>query len=388
MLFVLTNNIDFLLDSQGGFGIHGFTPESVILSAKNILYSYLFIQIGFFLSFKEKEKIEFRNNYYVIRYAKLFFIFGLIAYLYKLGINIKGVLNYGYLYLFNPSINQSSDNLILKILVISFHVGFSLLLGSLKGNPNFRIYRNIYIIVLILNLFTGQRGETFKFILSYLIIGFSHYRKKVKFKNLIFLITLFIFSLVFIDIYRSKTNFIGLYQVFEIIFGQSKSFMILNYSIQYENILNYDFINLFSEIRSWSYSIFSRFTGVVNPITQDQYLSMKEFGHLGQKLSYITNQGNFNLGKGLGTSFIAEIFLVFGLAGQIFAGLFLGFFIAILSRRSYSSLSISFKYFIISSLLFLPRDSFLNFVSDNIITFPLILLIYYGSNLRLLPKKL
>ena len=97
---------------------------------------------------------------------------------------------------------------------------------------------------------------------------------------------------------------------------------------------------------------------------------MKEFGHLGLKLSYTLNRDKFFLGQGIGSSYLAELYLVGGKSLVLIGGVLLGYIIEFLNfkmlkNRKYLLLILMFG----SSLIFLPRDSLFAFFSTNIICY-------------------
>ena len=103
---------------------------------------------------------------------------------------------------------------------------------------------------------------------------------------------------------------------------------------------------------------------------------MKEFGHLGLKLSYTLNRDKFFLGQGIGSSYLAELYLVGGKSLVLIGGILLGYLIEFLNfkmlkNRKHLLLILMFG----SSLIFLPRDSLFAFFSTNIIVILLYILL-------------
>lgn len=277
------------------------------------------------------------------------------------------VFSEGYLSLFQD--NRGRDNLVIVILNCIFTFSFYLILVSKPPLKRLKIFTIIYLFALILTLLTGQRGFA---LCQIIIISFalvSLYNLKINFKRVFLFGFLILFTAIYIGFYRSNSDFnlnSDLFVFF--VHTQGVSLQVLGYSIEYQDSLNYNFINLFSEIRSVMESAYYRIIGGKSEITSSAYLSMKEFGHLGLKLSYMLNPNKFFLGQGLGTSYIAEIYLVGGKILVLLFGLIFGFSLEFINLRiKQSKKFLLFGLLFGSSILFLPRDSLLAFISTNFI---------------------
>lgn len=386
----INNDASYLIKTYGSFGAYDFNYYTILTSTLGIVNSYYAIQIGMNVKnfiLKSPQYIS-QNSKKLERISISIFTIGVFGYLINTILKIINVYNNGYLYLFKPESEHDIQGiLIIKLGSIFIHTGYALLFSCTLKEINLKIYTRIYATLLLINLFTGQRGESFSHLLTILIIYFSRFNFKVSKKKIAFVIFIFFGLLVGIDLLRSNSKLASVNDIFEIIFGQSRSYLILNNSIIFENELNYILVNLFSEVRSWLYSIQGRIFNIRIDETQSQYAAMRKFGHLGLKLSYLTNEDSFMAGKGTGTSYIAEMYLL-GKQKVIFLhGILLGILIKYFSLFRKNVFTNSIGILIIPSILFMPRDSSLNFISNNLISFILILFISYVYRVRCISQK-
>jgi len=393
--FLELYNPGILMISKGSFKFYDYDIEVVRMSSLNIIIFIYFIDF-FYLYFK-KNIIANNSSTNFLSYKVGKFLFFLTApiYLYLISQTILTVISEGYLSIFN---NDKKDlNVFFRLSKNVIHFAFALILVSRVPRFKIKKYLLLYLSIMLFTLLTGQRGEALKFFFTALVIYSSIYEIQYDFKKILFYLV-FTFVLAFsISLYRSSESAKAIIFstsntqiVTDFVASQSKSYMILSSSIQNENSLNYTFLGLIAELRSMSGSIMSRITGINNEVNEDIYLSMKEYGHLGSTISYYLNQKQFFEGKGLGTTFIAEIFLVFGLYGQIFIAFILAFLFRQIEYIKYFSFNKSvLLFFICSSLIFIGRDTTINFISDNLIYIILLFCFYFYEKifLHILPKK-
>lgn len=360
------------------FTFYKFSPV-VQREMLSILFIHIWsIFLGFFI-FRfintPKKLIVFNFSKGIFKFSTYLFYITLPIAIYSTYVKLFLVLNDGYLSLFKD--NKNTEGLIVLICNMVFTFSFYLIISSRPPIGKLKVYAIFYYLTLLLTLLTGQRGFALCqiVIVSYAII--SLYNIKVNFFRIFIFFVGIMFLAIFIEANRSNSDFILNSDIFVLfIYGQGISLQVLGYSIEYQNILNYNFLNLFAEFRSVAESIYYRLIGEKSIITRSAYLSMKEFGHLGLKLSYTLNRDKFFLGQGIGSSYLAELYLVGGKSLVLIGGVLLGYIIEFLNfkmlkNRKYLLLILMFG----SSLIFLPRDSLFAFFSTNIIVILLYILL-------------
>jgi oligosaccharide repeat unit polymerase len=391
MFCALSGDTSYLTETIGAFGGYNFNYPTITTTTLCIINSYFAIQIGLIIK-KFKTNTEVLNVSNIKRLDKIsiiLFLIGGLGFIINLYLKLLSVYRYGYLYLFTGQVeNDIQENIIIKVSGVIFHIGYAILFCSSEKGKKLKTYTLIYVILLLLNLLSGQRGESFSILITILIIYFARFNYQISIKSILILGVCFLILLVGIDIFRDSRQILSLFEIIEIFFGQSKSYIIINNSIVYESQINYKLINLFSEIRSWLYSIQGRLLGVTVDATQNQYASMKEFGHLGQTLSYLTNEGSFMIGKGIGSSYIAELYLLGKQKVILIHGLIFGIILSYFSTYKNKIFNNVLAIVMIPSILFMPRDSTLSILSNNIIAISIIFIIYYAYRIRWISKKL
>jgi oligosaccharide repeat unit polymerase len=360
-------NIDF--SQTISFSQYSYNSE-VQFEMLTILFVHLWaIFLGSFFTVNKllypKYPIIFNTN--LFRFSKRFFFFSLVPTFYVVITKLLYVLENGYLSLFMD--NKESNSLFLIILSSLFSFSFYLNIISKPPIQKLRPLIFIYVTYLLINLATGQRGFALTELLIIFYVVTQIYNIKINLLRMGFIFIFILTSSIYLGIARQEADFDIDPELLNLFFyGQGISLQVLGYSIEYQNILNYEFIHLFSEFRSVLESIYYRLIGGKSEITQSAYLSMKEFGHLGLKLSYLNSPEKFFLGKGLGTSYLAEVFLVGGKFLVLIIGIIIGYLFQNISSKINSNANVTLFVLIFGgSFLFFARDSLLAFISTNII---------------------
>jgi DNA-binding transcriptional regulator YiaG len=297
----------------------------------------------------------------------VFWLFGLVVFILLL-VKIYFVSKFGYLYLFDP-INELKGE---KILLQFFPLICSLVFASRLSGDKSRLYV-LFILIIILSLFTGQRGFFVKNAIGLFIIYTLSKEVRISLSKIAFTVILIfaLFHIAFIRVDSSVKQ-----SSFAIILNVvSTSYGILTVVERDKEHLDLPSKSMFAEIRSIVESVVYFVTGGTNPYVQSDKDSLKRYMHSGQFLSNHYNPSAVNLGKGLGTGNLIEAKLIFGNYGLLVV-MFLIILFASVGRVSLNPLNIPFIYSFAGSVFFWPRDSLFAPLSDNLVLIILLFLLF------------
>jgi len=238
-----------------------------------------------------------------------------------------------------------------------------------------------------LSLATGQRGIGFLFLVfsSFYLIQLGKI-KLTKTKILVFVSILYTVSVAFEIFRRGGENISGVGVLLEGIpnffWRGSVSSSLLVYSIDYKEVLDYSFVDLFGNIKYLIDYYITKLSGG-SPISNMMEANALRYKLFGPYLSYTVNPKMYGLGLALGGSYVAQLFALGNETAQIIGGLFVGYTISLF----YSFLS-SEKFFIrflgfnfLLSFIYIPRDNLLDFLTEYWIVY--IALFTYISLIKL-----
>ena len=346
------------------FFINRYVSISVLNRAIfNLIISLICYNIGSMIY-----KINSRHRYYndaisyfpsnVIsdKYLYTIIAVGFLAKFYFLYQILLEIISKGYLSLFIGEISINR-NLILMFLEAFYEIGIFLLISQNK-----KLNKLSYFIIFsypILSLSTGQRGLA---LLSFIFILFYMYKLgRIKIKliwsllNVVFLVLLS----VFIGYARDSNEFViqDIGQTFfDFFYGQGISLSVIVATIDYNNYIDYSFLDLFGHIRYlieyyWGKLIF-------NPIKDvDLTLQAEEYKWYGQYISSILNQDMYYMGLGLGSSYIAQFYAIGKEFAQILGGIFVGYISSYLYSLLHSKKIFNrfFSFHVLILFIFIPR---------------------------------
>ncbi|HBM7525933.1 TPA: O6 family O-antigen polymerase, partial [Escherichia coli] len=231
-------------------------------------------------------------------------------------------------------------------LICAFHIQF-------RTNKKFLF---IAICIAAFSTLKGSRSEAITFLLTVTCIYFN----EVKTRNLRLLITMiFVFSVIFvisefISMWRTGGSFFQLMQgnnpVINFVYGMGVSYLSIYQSVKLQLLSGgYNVTYLFSQLIITCSSIFN------------VKLSLPEisYSHLA---SYTANPELYNLGFGLGGSYLAESFLAFGLIGCFIIPFLLLLNLNVLEKYTKNKPIIYFVYYsVLPPILFTPRETLFYF---------------------------
>lgn len=237
-----------------------------------------------------------------------------------------------------------------------------LYLSTFPKRKDSLIVTGIYCIYLIATIFTGGRGSfvigIIVFIIYYIYRQYTFKEKYINKKVIIIMGIVGIVVIIFLssyNVWRNKAtieNFNLINQFKQFFIDQSGSVNLISYVQKYKDQLpdtnkNYTFGILINVL-----------------LNNNEYISKTNtentalYGNnLGATLSYLVMKSAFLRGHGLGTQYIAELYVDFSYAGVIVYNIILGFGLsAIMNIRKENYIGFAIGLNLISNLIYLPRQ--------------------------------
>ena len=376
-------NIDlFLLES---LVIVDFKPSSLDYCSLIILLSNISINLSYILfsrHFRKKDNLDI-----IIKYEKFYLlgrtllITSLPFMLLLLFIQIKYILDNGYLSIYNGSLQQIQYPVpFLSFSSYLFYFGYYFICASKCDRKKFNLYSFIYIAFSVLDSLKGGR---FSLVLSiFFYLWYSYIIYDVKYKLKIFIIP-FIILLLFVnfltinrDSNRDNSNNQIITTTAAIIASQGRSTQL--FSLYLENkvsVHQYGTLLITSNLL-WPY-LKIRYPDI--DFNSQNTQSLQVSNNFKDIITYVLNPNYFLDGGGMGGTYIVELFELGFLFTILFSILF-GVFIHLFSNKyvfTYFGGFISF--FIFQYVFIMPRAEAL----PNILTFIKLFFVFFFLNLLL-----
>ena len=351
------------------------------------LYLSLFsLFIGFYLAHhrdKNKKKIpviflNVDNN--IVKAIKILFYITLIFQFVVVLEQVVFVQNSTYLNLYT-SYNSKLPYVFIKFGDL-FYFAYYALLSTMPKKSEIKMPTILFLIIALLTILTGARGNTVIAVMivsMYFIYRELHGRKInntkyewVKRWYIYLAMVLTPLIIAFLSAYSSirsgvDINDFNLFsEIMQFFHDQGGSVNIIGYVKYYENQLPSTNISyFFGPIISFISNGFlgSLFTGKEFEI--NNLIQTALFGNnLGATITYIIMPENYLIGIGLGTQYIAEVYIDFGYVGIIGYNLFLGFLIYKFNFNQTNKWYINAIIFsVYPNILFIARDFALTWVA-------------------------
>jgi oligosaccharide repeat unit polymerase len=350
---------------------------------KKILLSLIIALLGFstgqlYRSRANEQSTGFRkyDNKIIIKFTFIILVISFFAYLSANTIRIHQSFTKGYLslYLSPPSIPK-----IIRALQDIFipTIAFSFLLDI--SSKYIKAMNIMTAFACIASILTGARGNSILIILTYLFF-YNYYlkHKKVPFHNII-LPGLFMFiPLIVVGLTRLNTTYKIFSEVISIFFwGSGESLTVQGYLIERVSEINNKIYYLLMPALHY----LLRIMGVSMPVTKagQTYETVMNSYNLAQKLSYLVNEKLYLSGLGLGSSNIAEFYLVGGYFLIFLGYLFYSAFFSYLVNKAKRNKPASFLLFVFTPFyIYSPRWNAFGFLEiiSPLRCLPFILLFY------------
>jgi hypothetical protein len=359
---------------------HTLSKSTVNLMIFNInlsLFSYIIGGLIFYkyLNFNSNNLFPSTVNLNIKKLIVFMFLLGVII-KSKLAIDtVRSIIEYGYLAYF------TGDFIIEKSIIDTFFEAF-ILIGIFyfynKRDVSTKIIISILVWFTIVQLSTGQRGPGLLFFLFSIFYLERNGKIKLNYSHVFFgSILLFLIS-IFMLSFRSGSDTLN-YGILNFIWSQSGSINILSYAIDFQNSIDYSFIDFFGNIRHEFNRQFYRLIGMdYNLTTLDVVNEYKLYSGL---ISEKVNPTMHSLGYGLGGSYLAQFYSFGGSVAQFVGGaivaIMMNFFYKLLYFKSFLIRYLGFIFLL--NFIYIPRDNFLDFTTENWTSFIAILILLFFS---------
>lgn len=362
-----------------------FSDEIINKILLLLLISLYCLAIGHHLGKRKKNKIRSRtyndfiniydkNNILKIRKISQFFMY--IGALGTILINIEKILflegtSYVDSYI---SYKSSLPYIVIKFADI-YMITFFSFLATLPSKKECKLPIILYIFIGIFSLGTGQRNQ---FVIhGLMVIVYLYYRQYIetnenwKPKNMkfyvIFFVPILILFLYFWGFYRNGVSISGLslkYILQDFFVTQGKSVDLIGYSMTYSEEIPHNRLYSLGDVLDFLQNnvVSHNLLGLAKykQNTEEYALYMHSFGQL---ITYLVAPLKYLSGGGLGSNYIAEAFIDFGIIGVIIWNLIYGWILGALYRiKNISWLKLTLFFFMLSKILYAPRSSASSFL--------------------------
>jgi hypothetical protein len=356
------------------FSSYVYSDIVVLKILEILLLSLSFLNLGFILN--SKNSISLRPQFQSSRLLKaasiLFLILGFFPVVFKLISIVLVVFNHGYLVLFT-SPELVDQPVIISIFSTFFSIGFILfhLSGGGKGSL---VINSIFISLIIFELLVGKRGTVITQLLVLMWFFAVVYRNFFSIKSLVLIAIIIITLSQLVLMFRGGASLL-LLQSF--LHQQGVSVQVLGYVVDRNISERYVFKStdvfrpVVQRVDRFTYKITGE-TYSLNPVER-----MNKYNNYSMVIANDVDSNKFQLGFGIGGSYLAELYLIWGLWGIVIMNFILGFFLA---RFEYiacrSRLSLAISVLILPSIIYLPRGYLLNFLNNSFSHLILILFVF------------
>lgn len=338
--------------------------------------------------FYGKKDISNRINILKVRRVSLILMYvGAIA---TIAINIEKTLFLGTTSYVDSYISYKSN---LPYIVLKFAdiylIAFFSFLATLPSKRECKIPIYLYIIIGIISLGTGQRNQFVIHIL--MVIVYLYYRQNIdkdeKWKPrhmvlyVVILSPIIILFLYFWGFYRNGISISGLSfkdVIQDFFVTQGKSVDLIGYSMTYSDVIPDNRWYSFGDVLDFlqnnviSQNLFGLEKYKQN--TAEYAMNMHSFGQL---ITYLVAPSKYLSGGGLGSNYIAEAFVDFGIAGVIIWNTVYGWILGTLTRiRDTSWIKLTLLFFMVSKILYAPRSSTSSFIASTFSLINILVLVF------------
>lgn len=291
------------------------------------------------------------------------------------------------------SYHSSLPYIIVKLADV-YLISFFAYLATLPDKKESRLPLLLYVLTGMISLGTGQRNQ---FVIHiFMVIVYLYYRQSIaptenwkprymKIYVIVF-VPFMIFFLYYWGFYRNGISISGkgIKDVFRDFFvTQGKSVDLIGYAITYAERIPNNRLYSFGDVIDFFYnnvisqSLFGFEKYKQN--TAEYAMNMHSFGQL---ITYLVAPTKYLVGGGLGSNYIAEAYVDFGVFGVAVWNLVYGWLLGAISKvRSTSWLKLTFLFFMVSEILYAPRSSASSFLAStfNLINILFIIVIFVLS---------
>lgn len=375
----------------------------VYISLASVLIAYIILER---IILRKKVIINYENlKYKVIKKISLVFFYITYIFLFiTILATVLHVLKNGYTSIYVDT-GAKVPLIIKKIGDISNYM-FYIFLSTMPSRKEIKIPIFLYTISLIMTLGTGGR---FDFVIGILVIftyvflrnRINTKEKWIGIKKILFFIMVGMALIIMLSIYNGlrfggNLNFkqSSTYYFTKFVYDQGVSLNINKRIFKYSNEIPKDrYYSLDSIISFYQRNITGRLLGQKYYTGASEERALKS-NSLTDRLSYIVLGERYLKGEGLGSSYIAEIYLDFGYLGLVFYNIILAILLLLIKYYVYNKgiFKVTLAFFLFMSLLKIPRaraDAWVLEIIDPTIWISFFIVIFfYNIYLRKIKTKL
>ncbi|MDE1549881.1 O-antigen polysaccharide polymerase Wzy family protein [Jeotgalibaca caeni] len=260
---------------------------------------------------------------------------------------------------------------VVNYIASTYYILFYIYISTMPSKKEIRYPMFIYFLISFLILVSGERGEPISNIAVFILYIFirnrkNHFDIKIKKKYTLIMLVVapfIIYSLQVLHFERNNitTNFSlseGILSFFE---SQGGSIKVIGYGFDYRDYINNinDANYTFGTLRNYAtQNVLSRFLFGIPPLRQNTVEMATSGVSLNQVLSYIRFPNTYVQGRGMGSSYIAELFHDFGYIGIVTGNIILAYIISKIenfNRKSPYMIAIYLN--IVKYIILLPRGA-------------------------------
>lgn len=338
------------------------TLRTIIVFLTGTSYVWLFSDDS--VNIKHFKKTE--NRYTKINdvLKKMFAIY-IILFALKILYQIYVSRRYGYVALFNGTLDSIKLPIIFTGVGVITEVLIMFLMFYNRQETDFKKYVCIFMLLGLVRMLSGKRGYTLSFLLFFMYIWSTYYHEiKIQSKKMIGLV---IGAPILIEIianfrYQKAISLIDMLKnniYFQVLRSQGVTFVVVADTIKYQE----KFTNKVPFFIGYIVDFFQKEPSgqVINDITTGNYL--------GDHLTYTINSNLFFLGRGTGTSIVAEAYnLCKGNMFMIFLFALITTAIVLkISQNAYKSIFwFALSYYLLLDFILSPRGSILGSITSTV----------------------
>lgn len=360
--------------------VETFSDEVQFHTETVLFLSLASVGIGaFFFNLREEDKfeptVEYAGDYVLFKVSSyVFYIVWFFAIASKITV-VRYVGSSSYFDFYTDYSEYLSGNPILYLISkmeLMLPVAFSVILASMPSKRDFKIPAALYIVYLLISLGTGQRSTSL--LGALLLFIYLLFRNKtnpeerwIKRIHIIFGVIALPFLLTFLSWYSTwrtgetsngMTLLSGLRSFF---YDQGVSINVIKRAYMYRNSIPnqtylLEFLHSGIPARMLGFTVYHG-----NSIEHALY-----GGSFAHSLGYAVLGSTYLAGRGLGSSYIAELFQDLGYCGVIFGSLLYSYIIVRINKydRNQSVFWMSIRFYMVTQILWAVRGSFTGFITN------------------------
>jgi len=339
-------------------------PDSIIISTLYmVMLSAFFILLSSMITYKQENILKkYTVSSSSINFILLLFLFSLPFLIYKNISYINYVMEHGgYMAIYTGGgENRKNVGIIVRAFALLAQVSFVYYFIIEKNKKRLHWIIFIFFMVSIMDLVIGLRGKFFVFWLTFIFFYKMKFKSNFSLKYIIASILIVAFISVLVGFIREGKT-IDLDNPVAMFFKtQGVSLHVTAFSLYEKELYTKNAI---------SYLIY--------PLVEI-FLHQNEFSYgklFANDLSRDLNSQAFENGYGTGSTYLAEIFLLMGPIGIIIFSIIIGVLLNKIKLYNNAYISVV-SFYCCLGVLYLPRASFFNFLTEVIKIIPVVAFIY------------